>query len=244
MAHPEPPTEVPLPQLPAAHPAQAYAALPIQELLAAVQRAGSDRTAAGSQAVFAALYYRYYAYLFTVVSNSLGFICDRDGIQEIVDDALAAFFRASDKFRFATAPDEANYDRQVRSYLGQLARWKAGRARSFQKSFGADAIDLDELDARLNDCARFGQPGAEDAAAAPADDPRIEHMTSWLESLREIERDVLRTYFLDDHAGRKSSRLPGGVALRLAQKHGVTPSNIRHLKLKLARQMREHFRAA
>ena len=242
MDFPAPPAEAPLPQLPAAHPAQAYAALPIQELIAAVQRARADRTAAGTQAVFASLYYRYFPYLFTVVSNSLGFIYDRDGIQEIVDDALAAFFRASGQFRFESTADEAGCDRQVRSYLGRLARWKASRARSFQKSFGADVIDLDELDARLNDGARFGAPGADEAAAEPADDPRVARMSQWLESLREVERDVLRTYFLDDHAGRKSSRLPGGVAQRLAHKHGVTPSNIRHLKLKLQRKLREHFR--
>jgi len=231
-----------LPQLPVAHPAQAYAALPIRELIAAVQRAGADRTAAGTQAVFAALYFRYFPYLFTVVSNSLGFIHDRDGIQEIVDDALAAFFRASGQFRFESAPDEAGCDRQVRSYLGRLARWKASRARSFQRSFGADVIDLAELDERWHEDARFGAPAADEDAAEPADDPRTGRITQWLESLREMERDVLRTYFLDDHAGRKSSRLPGGVALRLAQKHGVTPSNIRHLKRKLQRQLREHFR--
>lgn len=242
MDHPAPPAEAPLPQLPAAHPAQAYAALPIQELITAVQRARADRTAAGTQAVFAALYHKYYPYLFTVVSNSLGFIYDRDGIQEIVDDALAAFFRANGQFRFESAADEAGCDRQVRSYLGRLARWKASRARSFQKSFGADAIDLDKLDERLHDGARFGAPAPDEAAAEPADDPRAARMSQWLESLREVERDVLRTYFLDDHAGRKSSRLPGGVAQRLADKHGVTPSNIRHLKLKLQRKLREHFR--
>ena len=232
-----------MPQLPADHPAQRFAALPARELVALAQGASGDRTGARSQAIFTALYYRYYPYLSRVVSNALGFIYDRDAIQEIVNDALAAFFRASGKFQLGLAGDEAGCERLVRSYLARLARWKASHARSFQKSFGADVLDLEELDARLNQLARFGAPAAAEAAGDPAGDPRAERVARWLDALRAVERDVVQTYFFDDHAGRKSTRLPDGVARRLAEKHGVTTSNIRHLKRKLQQQLRANFRA-
>lgn len=231
----------PLPQLPADHPAQTLAALPASDLIARVQAAGRESlTHPQSQVVFAALYYRYAPYLRRVVRHALGFVHDRDAVQEIVDDALAAFFRASGKFQLARARDDTGCDHLVRAYLAQLARWKTSRASSFQRSFGTDVLDLEELDRRLS---ALAHPGRADDDADPIDDPRAARVTHWFESLREVERDVVRTYFYDDHAGRKSDRLPDGVAQALAAKHGVTPSNIRHLKRKLQRQLRADFRA-
>jgi len=242
MAAPLHPAEAPLAQLPADHPAQSYAALPARELVRLIQSASSQRTEAVTQDIFTALYYRYYGYLFTVVSNSLGFIHDRDGIREIVDDAFAGFFRASPKFNLALAPDDAGCDQLVRSYLGKLAKWKASDARSFQKSFGADVLEIKVLEEHMNQGAQSGvSPWADDAEEKPAD-PRAERVSNWLSSLREVQRDVLRTYFLDDHPGRKSGKLPGGVAQSLAEKHNTTTSNIRHIKLKLQEQMRENFK--
>ncbi len=244
MAAPEPPNAAPLPQLPADHPAQVYAALPTRELVNLVQRASGDRTAIASQAVFQAFYYKYFNYLAAVVSNSLGFLHDRDGIQEIVHDALVAFFQASSKFDLGFAPDDVGCDRLVRSYLGRLAKWKANHARSFQKSFGAHVLDLEELDACMNESIHAGAPVSALRDEQRADDPRIERVRRWFETLRDVEQDILRTYFLDDHSGQKSSRLPGGVARRLAEKHRVTTSNIRHLKLKLRRQLHDNFLSA
>jgi hypothetical protein len=85
------------------------------------------------------------------------------------------------------------------------------------------------------------RPDSKDAVDVP-DDSRVKAVREWMDSLRDIERDVLRTYFIDTHAGQKSSRLPDGVADRLARKYATTTSNIRHLKTKLEKQVREKFR--
>ncbi len=236
-------TEPVLSQLPEDHPAQAYGALPARELLALVQLAGSQRDDREAQTIFTAFYYRYFSYLYTVISNSLGVVHDRDAQQEIIDDALAAFFRASHKLTLPAVSDE-DCDRIIRAYLGNLANWKASDARSFQKTFGRIVIDADELDARINRDALVGHD-AHSFVALKHDAPEAAHIQAvgqWLATLREVERDVLRTYFIDDHAGRKSNRLPDGVAALLAKKHQTTTSNIRHLKSKLETQFREKFR--
>jgi hypothetical protein len=233
-----------LPQLSEDHPAQAYAAQPAKELLNLVQIAGTQLDDPLAQTIYTAFYHRYFPYLHTVVSNSLGFVYDRDAQQEIIDDALAAFFRASHKLVLPDNVSDESCDRIIRAYLGQLAKWKASDARSFQTAFGRVVIDAEALETKLNAAARIAvapRPDSKDAVDVP-DDSRVKAVREWMDSLRDIERDVLRTYFIDTHAGQKSSRLPDGVADRLARKYATTTSNIRHLKTKLEKQVREKFR--
>ena len=236
-------TEPALSQLSEDHPAQAYGALPARELLNFVQIASSQTDDREAQTIYTAFYYRYFPYLYTVVSNSLGIVYDRDAQQEIIDDSLAAFFRASHKLTLPAAESDDGCDRIIRAYLGNLANWKASDARSFQKTFGQVVIDADELDARINRDALAGHDSHSPAKVehdAP-EKPHIQAVDQWMATLREVERDVLRTYFIDDHAGRKSRRLPDGVATLLATKHKTTTSNIRHLKSKLETQIQEKF---
>lgn len=235
------PTEAPLASLPPDHPAQAYGGLSAPELLQFVQLAGPNRTHPETQVIFTAFYHRYFRYLMTVVANSLGFIHDRDGLREIVDDTLAAFFRASDRFDMKRATDASGCDQLIRSYLGCLARWKASDARSFQKSFGSDTVDATALEMHVNEASRVGVPDTAKTELAVTNPRNLAAVTTWMAALREIERDVLQTYFLDDQPGWKSSRLPDGVAEQLAARHQTTPSNLRHLKRKLLQQMREQF---
>lgn len=192
-----------------------------------------------AEIMYSAFYYRYRPYLCTVVGNALGFLHDANGVDEVVNDALLGFYHKRGRFYVEAAADDVKYDQRLRSYLGRLARWRAGHARDFQKSFGADAVDLAELDRLTSRQARLQRD-----EEPPAEDPRVLRVERWLLTLREVERDVLSTYFFDDHRGRKSSRLPSGVAFRLAAKHGVTTSNIRHLKLKLQAELRAQFRSA
>jgi len=233
-----------LPQLPEDHPSQAYAAQPAKELLSFVQIAGTRLDDPQAQTIYTAFYYRYFPYLYTVVSNSLGFVYDRDAQREIIDDALAAFFRAAHKLVLPGDASEESCDRIIRAYLGKLVKWKASDARSFQAAFGRVVIDADALEAKLNLAAGVGVTAHAEAAEtfAACESPRVTAVRQWMDSLRAVERDILRTYFIDTHAGQKSSRLPDGVADRLAKKHKTTTSNIRHLKGKLEKQVWEKFR--
>jgi hypothetical protein len=231
----------PLPDLPANHCAQAYGGLPARQLLEAVQMAAADIDDPETQVIFTAFYHRYRRYLCTIVKNALGRVYDGDAQNEIVDDALAAFFRASNKLKLPAAKDDATCDLIVRSYLGRLAKWKAGAARSFQQSFGRDVIDEEALAVRLQKIADTGYNGT--AIISETDDrPVLSAVELWMSSLSDLESDVIRTYFLDDYPGQKSDRLPDGVALLLAKKYHTTTSNLRHIKSKLETSFREKFR--
>lgn len=227
---PLPATEAPLESLPADHPAQAYGALSARELLRFVQEASGRLDHPETQVVYTAFYHRYYRYLMTVVTNKLGFVRDENAIREIVHDALAAFFRRCGKFDLSRAKDDVGVDRLVRVYLARLAKWKAENARSFERSFSRDGDDGEFLE-------RMTIP--EQTDSVPGRDVRA--VTEWIESLRPVDQDVLRAYFLDDVAGRKSDRLPSGVAEEIARRHGVTTSAIRHIKRKLLDDARERF---
>lgn len=235
-------TAFPSTQLPDDHPAQALGVLSSTRLLELVQQARDRRDHPQTQVIFTAFYYRYYGYLFTVVSNAFRCVRDPSAISETVDDTFAAFFRASAKCDVSSAQDEDGADRIIRSYLGKLANWKASDARSFQHSFGADALDLDAIDAILSKQAEFGARESMRTELPPPNEGLVDEVGAWIASLRPVQQDVLRTYFLDDHLGRKSGRLPDGIAQSLATKHNVTTSAIRYIKINLQREMRERFK--
>ncbi|MFT3783535.1 MAG: hypothetical protein QM790_16095 [Nibricoccus sp.] len=230
--------------LPEDHPSRQYATLPAKELLAFVQVASSELSSPDAQIIYTAFYYRYFGYLYTIISNCLGNVYDRDAQREIIDDALAGFFRAAHKLKLPDNVPDEQCDQIVRAYLGQLAKWKASDARSFQAAFGRVVIDLKELEIKINEQARITIKEHEPPATSlpVPEDPRVKAVREWMATLRELERDILRTYFIDTHSGQKSPRLPNGVADRLAKKHQTTTSNIRHLKAKLEKLVREKFR--
>lgn len=221
-----------LSSLPSDHPAQVFAALSARELVALVQQASTRIGQPETQVVFTAFYHRYYAYLMTVVSNRLTMVRDDHALREIVHDVLVAFFRKVSAFDLSRAADDDGLDRLVRSYLARLARWKSDDARSFQAGFARDTIDPTEWERHV-------------AVASDAEEGEAttlqQAVAEWLSGLRPVEDDVHRAYYLDDQAGRKSERLPGGVAAELAERHGLTTSAIRHIKLKLLREARERF---
>lgn len=236
-----PAAELPLASLSRDHPAQIFAALPARDLVKLVQRTDENPHAPATQAILTAFYYRYGPYLVTVVAHKLGPLCDRSGLQEVVHDAFLEFFQKSRRFDADLAPDDAACDQNLRAYLAQLANWKASDARAFQQSLGAHAVDGETLDGYANASLRAGAPDSVRTEPPAEYTERVRQVAEWIGSLREIEAEVLRTYFLDDHLGQKSDRLPEGIAQQLAAKFGVTTSNIRHIKLKLLRQLRERF---
>lgn len=235
-------TKHPFPNLYEDHPAQELGRLSPTKLLQCVQEASAMRDHPSTQVVFTAFYHRYHRYLAKVVRNAFAAaeIHDDDCINEIVDDALAAFFRASRRCDVTAARDEDTADRIIRAYIGRLAKWKALNARSFQEAFGKSNLDLEEIDDHV---AKQDECGARDWMKAEVlpEDPRVEAIVAWMATLTPFQLDVLRTYYLDVLPGRKSGRLPDGVSLSLANKHNVTTSAVRHAKRTLGQEIRTRF---
>ncbi len=236
-----PAAEPPLKSLPRDHPAQRLAALSARELVKLVQRADENPQAPETQLVLTAFYHRYGPYLVTVVAHKLGPLDDRSGLQEVVHDVFLEFFQKSRRFDLNLTPDDASCDRNLRGYLARLANWKASDARAFQQSLGAHAVEAHILDGHMNRPLQAGAPDSMRTEAPAMGADKIHRVAEWIGSLSDMEADVLRTYFLDDHPGQKSDRLPEGIAEQLAAKYDVTTSNIRHIKMKLLRQLREQF---
>lgn len=199
-----------------------------------------DSSAPEVQPVLTAFYNRYYGYLFTVVTSTLKTIYDPDAIREVIHDALIAFLQKAYSFKFPANADDTTCDKLIRVYLGQLATWKARDARGFQMSFGRDTIEAEELEKQLNSVTQVGYAGT-NVKSAPEKEARLAAVEAWMSSLSPLESDVVRTYFLDDHAGQKSARLPDGVAQQLAKKHQTTEPNLRYQKSKLQKVFEAKF---
>lgn len=229
----------PFAALPGDHPAQAYGALPARDLVRRVQQASDDPRQADSEWVFAAFYHRYAGFLGRVVARQLGRLHDA-AAQEIVHDALLDFFVHSRRFDADRAPDDDACEGNIRRYLMSLVRWKASDARAFHQSIGAHAAEDRVLDHHLNEQTRAGAPDEARREATAEPSPRARRAEHWIGALSERDADIFRTYFLDDHPGQKSARLPAGVVETLMKKYGCTDSNIRFLKGRLLREFKAY----
>lgn len=227
----------PLAGLPPNHPAQVVGGLPVRDFIPLLQSASDHPAEPAAQMIFTAFYHRYGPWLLRVAFSRFGLGRDPSAAQEVVNDTLLAFFQQSRRFDLSRTPDNDLAERNLRAYLIQLARWQANQTRPFHASVGAHAADEKVIDFHPAPPIADGEAPPEDRSAAT----QRQRVEDWIHSLSNRDADVLRTYYLDDHAGRESDRLPSGTAEALAAKYGVTPSNLRHLKAKLLRQLREHL---
>lgn len=212
-----------------------------RDLVRLVQTATGDPGSRESQVVFEAFYERYSRYVATVVTRYLGHLVDRTGVAEVVHDVFLAFFQDSQRFDVERTADDDTCDRNLRTYLALLAKWKATDARAFQQSFGANAADSQTVEMHLQSRDAGGVPDSSKRDVSMPPSEELLRIVEWLESLPERDQDVLRAYYCDDHAGQKSDRLPEEVTRRLAEKYNITPANLRKIKAKWLAEARAKF---
>ncbi|MBK8857937.1 MAG: sigma-70 family RNA polymerase sigma factor [Opitutaceae bacterium] len=219
------------------HPAQAYAALPVRRLVEELGRAVRGEVGgAEADAVYTAFYLRYYFYLMAVAKRALALAYSPDEQLEIVRDVLVAFYRGCDKFVFAPAPSNTDSENLLKAYLGRIAQRRAWKVAAFRRQFQAvDPDVLDRIAGTPSTVLRFS-PEAEPAPSERS--PRHAAIREWYCALSPRDQDVLHAGFIDYPFQR---RMPKGLPERLARKHGVSTSALRHLKERLRREFYTKF---
>ncbi len=227
------PPDVPAPELWSSD----FGQLSARDQLALLKRASAGNQSSASEQVFRAYYRSYRPYLLHVVSRAFGSLSSSGEIDDIVHDALVAFYlTAVKKFALDCSWDDATCGLKLRAYLGRIARNRANEPIRFQSFFGTRRLDA--------------SPAPMDApwdAVAPASTPEPmtaaerlrQRVRDWVDSLGPRDREVIECYYYQVHFRQNSSaRIPDGSAEALARKHRVTTSAIRHAKRKLIAELK------
>lgn len=213
-----------------------FAALSAPALLQFLQTVSISRDHPQAQAVFGAFYARYARYVTYMVAKRSFPAPSPADTEEIVADTFLRFFDSCVRFDPGDC-DSGACDLKLKAYLGTAA------SRLSLDRFRASRNRIIEIPTDVPGLSNFAEPSADERDTDTPPPPSHAVIAAWMDTLRPLERDVLRTYFLDDHLGQKSSRLPDGVAEALATRYGTTPENLRQIKRKLLRQLRTLFPA-
>jgi RNA polymerase sigma factor (sigma-70 family) len=180
----------------------------------------------------AEFYERHARYLYAVLMRRAKGPLALSGA-EVEDLVQETFFRAFERAHTFTRGDCADGDelsRRARGWLGRIAQnlladWLEGRREVAASPF------LETV------------PGRDEDAPRSSRSPRRELMRAALDELSERERDVLRVSALYHRPGEEHQRLPNAVAAELATRWGTTGENIRAIRSRAMKKLREMLSA-
>jgi RNA polymerase sigma factor (sigma-70 family) len=152
---------------------------------------------------------------------------------EVEDLVQETFFRAFERAHTFTPGDCVDGDelsRRARGWLGRIAQhlladWLDGRREIAASPF------LETV------------PGRDEDAPRSSRSPRRELVRAALDELSERERDVLRVSALYHRPGEEHQRLPNAVAAELATRWGTSGENIRAIRSRAMKKLREMLTA-
>lgn len=200
------------------------------ELLARVAARDSDALAA--RRAEAEFYARHVRYLFAVLVRRVKgpLVLSGSEVEDLVQETFFRAFQRAHTFDRGDTRSDEELARRARAWLGRIAQnlladWLAGRREVAASPF------LESVAAR-------------DADAPPSSrSPQMALVHDALESLSERERDVLRVSALYHRPGEEHQRLPNAVAAELAARWGTTGENIRAIRSRAMKKLREYLEA-
>lgn len=199
------------------------------ELLGRVSRRAEDPL--GARSAEAAFYSRHVRYLYGVLIQRVRRPLALSG-REVEDLVQETFFRAFSRAATYTTGDTSDAEserRRTRAWLGRIAQrllvdWLAD-TREVSDSPYLETVAIPET----------GPPSSRS--------PKLRLMCEALDTLTERERDVLRVAALYFRPGEEHQRLPNDVSAELAGRWETTNENIRAIRSRATKKLKEYLEA-
>jgi RNA polymerase sigma factor (sigma-70 family) len=210
---------------------------PDEDLLAWMATRDDEESAAKSQAAFAAFYNRYEGYVYNRCRGRFSGFIDEDTTKYLVGDTFLRVYEKAGTFRPSEASDPDQRRRELKAWLVTIA---ANRLfSSFRAYKGAQEVQLtDEEWAQLDE---------DTCGGVSAESEPLEHrlVREAFEQLNDKQKLVVEAT-LDSfkvEPSRKQQRLSNEVSKALADKLGTTPEDVRQIRRRAYRKMREYVQA-
>jgi len=219
-----------------------FAALPSLELLGHVPWATAHPGDPVALRFAAAFFERYRHPVTRMIAVQFGFRVDPATVHSAVHDAFLRFFRLDGApargiraipFDVTRASTNEECDALTIAYLLRGAGWRTLDAQRLATARQESTVDPSVLDRRS---------APEESMVENATALRLRSLVAdWIATLSPRDEDVLRAYFLDDHAGQKGDRLPPAVVKVLTTKYQIGASALRQVKARLKRELRAYL---
>lgn len=185
-------------------------------------------------AAWAEFYTRHSRYLFAVLYQAHGKQLGNARVLELVHDTFIRAFEKAATFR----PDGAagNTDagrRQVRAWIGQIAENMLRD--SFRRDPQVVFMEEEEIEAKHDRSSEGSEVEPPSVGAL-----RLEKA---LAQLTEREQEVMRVTGFWYQGGQRKQRLPNSVMSQLAADLNTTPDNIRQIRARATKRLREMMEA-
>jgi RNA polymerase sigma factor (sigma-70 family) len=200
-----------------------------EDLLVFMTMRGDDLSTAN--AAFEEFYGRNVNYLFRVCRRVTSGVLDESGAWDIVQETFIRAYDRAATFNGEGITDPDRLSRRVKAWLGRIAvnifrDLLRGRA-------GIREVSLDEQEiAKEPDPVSVSAPSANRLLLDEA-----------IDSLSDREQRVLRTTFQYYQPGRTHQRLPNDVAEGLATELGTTSENVRQIRRRALRKIKEYIKS-
>jgi RNA polymerase sigma factor (sigma-70 family) len=195
------------------------------ELLARVA-SGAPSVARAAQSQF---YRRHVSYLYAAVSKHLSSLLalSRQSAEDLVHDTFERAFARAETFSRDGIVDPERLRRRARAWLARIAHNLLANTLAAPAEL-PDSVDEDTLIAV--------EPPSEASCSR-----ELDRLTRALDALSEREQDVLRVSALYLRVGEPHQRLPNAVAAELASRWQTTSDNVRAIRSRAMKKLREHL---
>lgn len=202
---------------------------PVSDVVLLARVSGRESNAALARAAEAEFYARHARYLYGMLVQRVRRPLALSG-REVEDLVQETFFRAFARASTFTPGDTSDADgerRRARAWLGRIAQRLLADWLSDVREISASPY-LDSL----------AEP---EAGPSSSRSPKLQLLREALDTLSERERDVLRVAALYFRPGEEHQRLPNEVAAELSRRWGTTNENIRAIRSRATKKLREYL---
>jgi RNA polymerase sigma factor (sigma-70 family) len=199
-----------------------------EDLLVYMTMRNDDLSVANS--ALSEFYERHKGYLYRVCRRLTTGVLDESGAADLVQDTFIRAYERASTFDSEGITNPDRLQRRVKAWLGRIALnifrdMLRGRA-------GIREVSLDDEEISK-------EPEQTALPSTISSDRRL--LDEAIDSLSEKEQRVLRTTFQYFQPGKKNQRLPNDVAEDLAKSLTTTSDNIRQIRRRALRKIKEYI---
>lgn len=186
-----------------------------------------DEAPKDAEIAFCEFHSRYKNYLYTILKKACSSwkMYGEDLIEAVFDNTFLKVYEKADTFIFIDDIADKGQDKRMKAWLGKVAHREMLQ---LLREYRDDNIDFIE---------DFSLYEESEESHISIESPELQLLEKALNSIKERDRDILKTYLMYEDGNKK---LPRVEIQRLANCWGVHPDNLRQIKKRSLDKVKEY----
>lgn len=199
-----------------------------------VRKMADQQDAAGAKEAWTQFYVTHYKSVLRISLCQHAYLLDREGVEEVVQDAFVKAFRSAGTFDSQEQCSPEVQSRKLRAWLSRIVE------NTVRDRFrGQPVIDFVEDEELANSAS---STGADECTNAP-DSERLMVIKEVWSTLSDLEQTVLRATLNWWRPGERHQRMPNDAVQQLVKLTGKSPDNLRQIRRRAMKKVEDYARA-